>query len=394
MSPLAGDGPHQRPRRRRPLSAVVASIVLLLFAPYASVFSSPVAPDRLRPMDSDYASSVTDAVRTQMSRDGSYGLAVMVVRDGRTIYARAFGERRAGGPPVDLHTHFEIGSDTKQFTAAAILQLKEAGKLAFDDSLAKYVPDFPHANEVTLRQLLDQTTGLFDYVSTNHFLALTRREQGDLPLVEDMVAGPLAFRPGSQWAYSNTNYFALARVVEVTSGENYKTYLRRHIFAPADMGETGFVADERRLANMAVGYWRGQNRKGRLRRSPTISDSWLGGAGDIVSTVGDLAKWDLALERGTIVSRQDLALMTEPATLADDRKDDYGFGWWIDPVNGHTDIYHDGDTLGMSSSNNYFPDYDLWIVVLEDQDTDSARRAARAAFAVFSGYSDHPPAKR
>ena len=93
------------------------------------------------------------------------------------------------------------------------------------------------------------------------------------------------------------------------------------------MGETGFVADERRLSDVATGYWRGQGRKGRPRRSPTISDSWLGGAGDIVSTVGDItAKWDLALERGKIVSPQDLALMTEPATLTDDRKDDYGFG--------------------------------------------------------------------
>lgn len=330
------------------------------------------------------AAAMSAAVRAQMAKDGSYGLAVAVLRGGRSIYTEGLGERQRNGVAVDPGTHFEIGSDTKQFVAAAVLQLKEAGQLDLGDSLARYAPDFPHASEITIRELLDQTTGLFDYVSTNHFLAMSQSGPGSLARIERMASGPLAFVPGSKWAYSNTNYIALARVVEVVSGETYKAYLRRHIFAPAGLTETAFVADEQRLADMANGYWRGPTRKGDLQPSPTIPDSWLGAAGDVVSTVGDMTRWDRALMGGRIISRADVALMMSPASLTDGAKDDYGFGWWIDPIGGHTDVYHDGDTLGMSSSNDYFPDDDLWIVVLENQDTDSAARAARAAFTAFS----------
>jgi len=103
-------------------------------------------------------------------------------------------------------------------------------------------------------------------------------------------------------------------------------------------------------------------------------------AGDIVSTVGDLAKWDTALESGKIINPGDFALMTRPATLTTGKLDDYGFGWWIDPPVGHKHVYHDGDTYGMSSSNNLFPGEDLAIIVLQNEGEDAAARTATAIF--------------
>lgn len=308
------------------------------------------------------------------------GLAVAVIRHGQIVYARSFGKRSLHGPPVDLQTRFEIGSDTKQFTAAAILQLKERGKLSLDDRLVNYIPAYPHAREITLRELLDQTSGLPEFMMTNHFVHIVQTSQGSLIRIERMASGPLHFTPGSRWEYSNTNYIALGRVIEVASGLPYARYLREHLFAPAGMQQTTTIAGEGAVTDMSEGYWRGLRNNGPLEQAPNLGESWTWSAGDIVSTVGDLAKWDRALLQGKIISPADFALMTTPATLADGKRDDYGFGWWIDPVHGHTDIYHDGDTLGMSSSNNIFPQDDLQIVVLENQARDAASNTAGKVF--------------
>jgi CubicO group peptidase (beta-lactamase class C family) len=332
---------------------------------------------------SSQSASIEATVDRELSASGVPAAAVAVIRDGAVTYARGFGRRSLGGPYAGVHTHFEIGSDTKQFTAAAILQLKEAGKLALDDRLVKYVPSFPHAGEITLRQLLNQTSGLPDYVATNHFVHITQTSAGSLERIERMIAGPLHFRPGSRWEFSNSHYVALGRIIEIVSHENYDGFVRAHIFAPAHMRESGFIADEKSYSDVAVGYWRGLHGDMPLTRAPEIGESWTTAAGNIVSTAGDLARWDIALENGRIIDRSDLKLMMTPATLSNGSRDDYGFGWWIDPVRGHTDIYHDGDTFGMSSSNNIFPEYHLEIVVLENEAMDKASHTAQAIFSAL-----------
>lgn len=322
--------------------------------------------------------AIDAAVRAQLAQTGVPGAAIAIVHNGKVVYERGYGVRSRNGPPVGIHTHFEIGSDTKQFTASAMLQLKEEGKLGLDDRLAKYIPDFPHAGDITLRQLLNQTSGLPDYVMTNHFVHITQTSGGSLSRIERMVAGPLRFRPGSRWEYSNTNYAALGRVIELVSHQSYHEYVRTQLFARAGMRESGFISDERSFNDMASGYWHGLRNSAAAVPAPEIGDSWTAGAGNIVSTVDDLARWDIALQAGRIVKASDLRLMTSPATLSDGKRDDYGFGWWIDPVHGHTDVYHDGDTFGMSSSNNLFPDFDLDVIVLENEPMDTASSTARA----------------
>lgn len=234
----------------------------------------------------------TATIEKQLASTHAVGLAVAVVRHGALVYARGFGVRnRSSGAPADTDTRFEIGSDTKQFTAAAILQLKEQQKLSLDDRLAKYVPHFPHANELTLRELLDQTTGLFDYVETNHMVRITQTSTGSFAKTERLATAPLHFAPGSRWEYSNTNYIALGRVIEIASGESYEAYIRKHLFAPADMNQSTTIDQERHVSDMATGYWRGQRNTGPLTPAPEIGASWTWSAGQIVSTVRDLAKW-------------------------------------------------------------------------------------------------------
>ncbi len=234
---------------------------------------------------------VTATVGQRLVLTHAVGIAVAVVEHGRVVYAHGFGARnRHSNTPVDVATRFEIGSDTKQFTAAAVLQLKEQGRLSLDDRLAKYVPNFPHADELTLRELLYQTTGLFNYVDTNHMVQITQTSTGSFEKIERMAAGPLHFTPGSRWEYSNTNYIALGRVIEIVSGESYDSYIRQHLFAPAEMDQTTTIDREQHVADMATGYWHGMRKTGPLIVAPEIGASWTWSAGEIVSTVGDLAK--------------------------------------------------------------------------------------------------------
>lgn len=338
------------------------------------------------------ASSSFSAVQVNAAADRAIhkmrvpGAAVAVIEHGSIIYLSAFGVRRVGGAPIANGTRFEIGSLTKQFTAAAILQLQEQRKLSLDDHLSRYLSSFPHANEITLRQLLNQTTGLPDFMETNHFMRISQASPGGYERIARMVRGSLHFVPGSHWEYSNTNYIALGRVIEVVSHQRYESYISEHLFKPANMTHTSTVAQESMNPEMATGYWRGMSMKGHLTPAPVMKESWAWSAGDIVSTAGDIARWDIALEEGTIVHKADFALMTQPPRLSDGKRDDYAFHWWTDPLQGHRLFSGLGDTFGFSSCNDLFPDDDLAIVVLAnaavtpDGDSDAAASIAAAIF--------------
>ena len=294
------------------------------------------------------------------------GAAVGVVENGKLVYLKTFGLRNvAKNEPVDENTVFEIGSVTKQFTAAAILQLQEAGKLSIDDKLAKYLPDFPHASEITLRQLLNQVSGLPDYLEHGD-PTKQLASPGGLDAVAAHANGPLHFTPGTRWQYSNTNYYVLGKVVEKVSGQSWEAYVRAHIFAPAGMTHSAFVDDEPSLSDYAVGYWTGVHGNGSLEPAPLIHDAWAGGAGAILSTVADMAAWDDALTSGKIVSPADYALMSTPPTLPNGARDTYGMGLGVDPLDGHRRIWHNGGSLGSFTMNATYPDDHLDIIVFEN----------------------------
>lgn len=307
---------------------------------------------------------VTATVTQALDLQRPVGAAVGIVKDGQLIYVRAYGMRNvAASEPVDADTRFEIASITKQFAAASILQLQEAGKLSIDDKLSNYFPSFPHAGEITLRQLLYQVTGLRDYMGA--LSAKGVAEGGSLSEVASLVDGPLHFEPGTNWEYSNTNYYLLGKVVEAVSGQSFESYVRAHLFAPAGMTHSGFLDDESSISDVAVGYWNGEHHNLPVQRTPPFREAWAGGAAGIVSTVGDLAAWDDALTSGKIVSLADYALMSTPLK-PDGTSDGYGMGLAIVPLDGHEQIKHDGSALGSVAVDAMFPKDRLDIIVLEN----------------------------
>jgi D-alanyl-D-alanine carboxypeptidase len=326
------------------------------------------------------AAVVDGAAERAMTVKLAPGVVVLVASHGRVIFLRGYGvldlkSRR----PVTPNTHFEIGSVTKQFTATAIMQLLDAGKLSLDDALSKYVPTYTVGASVTIRQLLWQTSGIPNYVERPDIMKLASTMQPSLQGVLNLIAGkPLRFTPGTQWAYSNTNYFLLAHVIEVASGKTYQQYLRNYIFGHAGMTDTGFVSDEPHFSDMARGYLMSN---GAPAPSPAFFGGWAAGAGDIVSTAPDMLKWDNALLAGKIVGLPYVAMMRTSGTLMSSKLTGYGMGWYIDkPKNGVITIWHNGGTFGFSADNNTYSSNDATIIVMDNNIAADAEDVAREIF--------------
>jgi D-alanyl-D-alanine carboxypeptidase len=338
-----------------------AGLALWLCALAPSAFAQASAQGQFSP---ELSQRIDADVHKVLARTQVPGAAVEVVEHGRVVYQKAYGLRDlARRLPARVDTHYEIGSITKQFTAAAIVQLQEAGKLDIDAKLSTYLPDAPHAGEVTLRQLLTHTSGLPEYLDGPNI----EQEAGQAASFDQLMARiagkPLDFAPGSRWAYDNTGYILLGRVIEVVSHESYDHYLHAHLLGPAGMTHTFTVADEARLPDMAVGYRRVD---GKVEPAPTISASFGWSAGYLVSTLDDLERWNQALTSGRIVSPKGYALMTT-TTVTPRGDEEYGFGLFVDSFEGQPRIGHTGGSFGFTTANEYFPRQDVRIIAFTNE---------------------------
>lgn len=347
---------------------MVYRFVALLFAialvgPVAAQPALAQTDTTATPLSAAITAHLDDTLASALTNLHVPGGCVLILRDGKAEYVHAFGYTTlAHTTPVTPATHFEIGSITKQFTAAAILQLRDAGKLSLDDKLSRFVPEYSHASDVTIRQLLLQVSGIPNYTEVPHYVHIAVTQPGGLRSILKLINGkPLNFRPGTQWQYSNTNYEFLGRVIEKVSGEPYTTYLRTNVLDRAGMAATTTIAHEATVASMATGYADGG---GHVVLAPILKDDWAGAAGDLVSTVGDLAKWDNAYFGGRIVSLADVAEATTPPALSTGAPSSYAYGWLRDTELGMVRIWHNGGTFGFSSYNGIFPQEHLAIIVL------------------------------
>lgn len=287
------------------------------------------------------------------------GVALAVVSHGQIVYESGFGFADiASRLTVTAATRFAIGSLSKQLTAAAIQLLADRGKLALDDPLAKYVPSLPNAARITLRMLLDQTSGLHNYpklsehdwpisgaIATSRIVAILAADKPDFP-------------PGSRWEYSNANYAALAAVVERVAGMSLADFLAANIFTPLQMRDSGFGYAAQ--AGIAVGY------VGKTPEIPPLSLDLFSGAGAAVSSAHDLALWDISLFGGTVLAKSYLDDVWSDGVATGQDGLRYARGWLLTQVAGHRELWHNGlaPQVGGYCYNAIFPDDGLAIVVL------------------------------
>lgn len=300
----------------------------------------------------------TGVGNTALATGAAPGIALAVVAGGRIVYEGGFGFADVNSRvAVSSNTRFAVGSLTKQLTAAAIQLLADRGKLSLDDSLAAYVPSLPNARAITLRMLLDQTSGLHNY---------PRRSEHDWPttgsIATSQIIGILArdksdFPPGTQWEYSNANYAALAAVVEKAAGMPLAKFLTANIFTPLGMRSSGFGYAAQ--AGIAVGY------AGTTAEVPPLSLDLFSGAGAAISTAHDFALWDIALLGGTLISKSYLERVWSLGVPTGQGSARYANGWVLAQVAGHRELWHNGlaPQVGGYCYNAIFPDDGLAVVV-------------------------------
>jgi CubicO group peptidase (beta-lactamase class C family) len=183
---------------------------------------------------------LVDSLIADRLPDGSPGVAVLVARDHEVLLKRGYGYASLEhSVPVSPSTRFRIGSVTKQFTAVAILQLVEQGKLKLEDPLSRFIPDFPQGDNVTIQQLLTHTSGIRSYTDKPDFLSGVTKEVSPTELIESFKNEPYDFSPGEGWHYNNSGYFLLGFIIAQVSGDSYAEYLRKHMFEPLEMNDTG-----------------------------------------------------------------------------------------------------------------------------------------------------------
>ncbi|HZY98352.1 MAG TPA: serine hydrolase domain-containing protein, partial [Candidatus Baltobacteraceae bacterium] len=317
----------------RPLALITAIAAITATSAYPA--AAPIS-------DSAISVAVEAVVPPALDYQVIPGVAIAVIRDGHLVFNREYGVRNvAKGEPVTQNTAFEIGSITKQFTAAAILQLKERGKLKLTDRLGKYIPEYPRAKNVTIEQMLHMTSGIPDHINdVPGAVQAISSSEGSLDSVLASIENlPLRHKPGTVSEYSNTNYLLLGTIVARVSHMPYHDYIAKNIFAPTHMVHSAFLKDENALPNMAKGY--AVSPTGTLQPVGHIGYGWSGGAGSIVSTTGDMALWDDAFFDGRILSKTDVKLATTPLYI-NGTSTGYAFGWEDDTVDGLPIISHGG----------------------------------------------------
>jgi len=302
-----------------------------------------------------------DSVVAGYARNRNFIGAVLVAKGGKILLEKGYGMANIElDVPNKPETKFRLGSITKQFTSTAILQLNEQGKLAFTDAACKYLDNCPEAwKPVTIHHLLTHTSGIPSYTAMKEFPTpkFMRQPLSAVEVVMLTKDKPLDFEPGTKYAYDNTGYVLLGVIIEKASGEKYSDYLKKHVFEPLDMQDSGFDVTRTVLKNRASGYSPGP---GGLVNADYLDMSLPHAAGSLYSTARDLYRWDRSLYTEKVMSKASKDAAWTPV------KNDYGFGWAVKKLHGRSQQGHGGGINGFSTMITRFPDDDAVVIVLSN----------------------------
>lgn len=341
------------------LTPLCAAVLLLASVPMfeaqaaASVAAAPATQQTL--------AQRIDAVAAPFIKADGPGLTLIVTKDGKTLYRKAYGMADvAAKTPMQADMALRLGSITKQFTAVAVMLLADEGKLAVGDPITKYLPDFPE-HGITIEHLLTHTSGIVNYTDKPNFPSMIAQSL-PLPQMIDLFRNdPLDFKPGTQFKYSNSGYFLLGAIIEKVSGTGYAPFLRQRIFTPLGMEHTGYGDNEPAGIARASGHAPGPNG---AQGSGPFNMAWPYSAGALTSNVDDLARWNDAVRLGKLLKPESWKRVFSPYTLASGKASDYGYGWNIGKVRGHVSWNHGGAIPGFRSEAAYLPKEGVYVAAL------------------------------
>jgi CubicO group peptidase (beta-lactamase class C family) len=294
------------------------------------------------------------------------GASVIVAKGDKIIFTGGFGKANLELGVDNTADHvFEIGSITKQFTAVCILMLMEEGKLNLQDDITKFIKDYPtHGHKITIHHLLTHTSGIKSYTSMSSFIEKARQDMNPDDLIDEFKNQPMDFAPGEKWLYNNSAYVILGHIIETISGGSYEDFVQKNIFDPLGMSSSYYGSHSRIIKNRAYGY---------QQRDEVVNADYLSltlpySAGSIMSTVGDLYKWQNAIKTNKLISAESLRLATMDHPLNNGDNTDYGYGWGVNKINGSPTYEHSGGIFGYNSNAIYLPEEDVYVAVLANSD--------------------------
>jgi D-alanyl-D-alanine carboxypeptidase len=305
--------------------------------------------------------------QAELQQWGMPGMTVALAKKGTILYAQGYGVTDLSSQqPTNPKTIFEIGSITKQFTAALVMRLQEQGRVHVDDTVVTYLPEYGFSPAITIRMLLSHTSGLADFTNFPDLGQWVRHGISESAALREISQAGLQFPPGSKYAYSNSNFFLLGSVIEKLTGQPYAENLKQSIFQPLALQSTYYALPPANVA--ATGYF---NDGTGLVPSILWNRSAAFAAGALSTNVYDLAKWDEALLSGSVVSPASFQQMTTSNGFFQNGFS-YGFGLQLSTYSGRRIMWHTGQIGGFTAENAVFLDNAFTVIVLtNDQDYDT-----------------------
>ena len=365
--PRWGDAHRDQPKpcvmisRIRPIIASIALTICAAFLPPVNAQQTGSVARSKTAVDSERLLSGKFPVNAP-------GAAIIVVKNGKVVFRKGYGLANLElGTPMRPEMVFEIGSVTKQFTSTAILMLVEQGKLALDDDIHKYLPDYPDKGvKISVENLLTHTSGIKSYTDDPSWLSKLREDLTVQQIIGLTQDAPLEFPPGTKWHYDNTGYILLGAIIEKISGVRYGDFIRTNIFEPLGMRHSYYGSNSAVIPNRASGYSR---RPTGWVNAQYISMTQPYAAGSLMSSVDDLALWDAAVSSGKLLSKISWERAFTPYKLANGEDTHYGYGWDIDAYDGHPVVRHNGGIFGYVSEVLRMPRDHVYVAMLTNTDS-------------------------
>jgi CubicO group peptidase (beta-lactamase class C family) len=314
--------------------------------------------------------------------------SALVAKNGTILLNKGYGYRNAADKVANNEqTIFQLGSITKQFTAAVILKLQEERKLSVSDTLSKYFPGYPKGDSVTIEHLLTHTSGIYSYTNDPAFMA----NEVTKPANRDMMMAlfrdkPFDFSPGTSWNYSNSGYSLLGYIIEAVTKKSYEQAVRKYIFTPLGMTHSGFDFTRLKNKDKATGYFELNDKE--VKTAPMVDSTVSYSAGAIYSTVGDLYLWHTALQKNNILSKAQQEKAYTPV------KNKYGYGWVIDSTEGKRRVAHGGGIHGFVTNFVRVPEDDICIVLLSNASNTTLAEISKSILAIMYGKEYKLPMER
>lgn len=289
--------------------------------------------------------------------------SVLVVKKGKVILNQSFGlADRESKIPFSNDMLFQVGSMAKSMIAIAILKLEEEGKISVHDKLSKYFQDIPNSNKITIHEMLNHSSGLVDFLETKEIRKNYSEEHSEEQILNSFKNEPLSFEPGEEFAYTNSAYYLLGKIIEEVSGEEYASFIEKNIFKKAGMDETHIMTKES-LKNVKVkGYENG-------KKAEQIDPALLFASGNVLSTKMDMAKYLEAIDTDTLISPQQKEKMLSPTIKVNPFGIGYGYGWYTG--NGLMSFNekfqgHGGSLPGLRVGISHFPEKEISIIIFNN----------------------------